>query len=253
MNCCGSAARFGPTLKITAVIPTYNEAENLPRLAEALFALPLPDFNILFVDDNSPDGTGQLAEKLSPQYGGRISVLHRPAKMGLGSAYIEGYRRALLEGAEAILQMDADFSHPIERIPLMVETLARCDYVIGSRYVAGGSLDEQWPRWRKALSAFGNFYARTILGMRVRDCTGGFKLWRSATLRGMPYESIRSNGYVSQVEMNYVATRLGFKAIEIPIYFADRRWGKSKMNFRIQIEAALRTWALLGVYKNLHK
>jgi dolichol-phosphate mannosyltransferase len=238
-------------VNITIVIPTYNEAENMPRLVSALFALPLPDLHLLIVDDNSPDGTGQMAEELGSQYPGRISVLHRPGKMGLGSAYIQGFQRALSEGAEAIMQMDADFSHPIEKIPVMLESLANYDFVIGSRYVPGGSLDRQWPAWRKALSGFGNFYARTILGMRIRDVTGGFKLWRAATLQKMPLERVRSNGYIFQVEMNYVATHLGFQAVEVPIYFADRRWGKSKMNFRIQIEAALRTWALIGMYKDL--
>jgi dolichol-phosphate mannosyltransferase len=240
-------------VKITIIIPTYNEAENLPRLFAALFALPLADLSVLVVDDNSPDGTGRLAESLSPQYGERIAVLHRPAKMGLGSAYIQGFGRALQEGAQAVLQMDADFSHPIEKIPLLAEKLADCDFVIGSRYVPGGSLDERWPFWRKALSGFGNVYARTILGMHIRDVTGGFKLWRAETLRAMPLERVRSNGYIFQVEMNYVATRLGFHAEEIPIYFADRRWGKSKMNFRIQIEAALRTWTLIGMYQDLQK
>ncbi len=238
-------------MNITIVIPTYNEAENLPRLAQAVFALPMVDLRILVVDDNSPDGTGKLAESLSAEYGGRISVLHRPAKMGLGSAYIQGFRRALKDGAEAVMQMDADFSHPVEKIPQLVETLSSYDFVIGSRYVSGGSLDERWPLWRKALSGFGNLYARTILSMKIRDVTGGFKLWRAATLQAMPLDGIRSNGYVFQVEMNYIATRLGYTVAEIPIYFADRRWGKSKMNFRIQIEAALRTWALLGMYKNL--
>jgi dolichol-phosphate mannosyltransferase len=238
-------------VNITLIIPTYNEAENLPRLVPALFALPLPDLHLLIVDDNSPDGTGQLAEELSSQHPGRIGVLHRPGKMGLGSAYIQGFQRALAEGAEAVMQMDADFSHPIEKIPVMVEALSNCDYVIGSRYVTGGSLDKQWPLWRKALSGFGNFYARTILGMRIRDVTGGFRLWRAATLRKMPLERIRSNGYIFQVECAYIATHLGFRAVEVPIYFADRRWGKSKMNFRIQIEAALRTWALIGMYKDL--
>lgn len=238
-------------MKITIVIPTYNEAENLPRLVEALFALPMDELSVLIVDDNSPDGTGKLAEELSPRYGGRISVLHRPAKMGLGSAYIQGFQRALREGAQAVLQMDADFSHPIEKIPLLAAALAEHDFVIGSRYVRGGSLDKRWPFWRKALSGFGNLYARTILGMKIRDVTGGFKIWRAATLQAMPLDGIRSNGYVFQVEMNYVASRLGFTVTEIPIYFADRRWGKSKMNFRIQIEAALRTWALLGLYKDL--
>lgn len=240
-------------MKITFVIPTYNEAENLPRLVSALFSLPVPDLHLLIVDDNSPDGTGQLADELAVQSEGRLSVLHRSGKLGLGTAYIQGFQRALEEGADAVGQMDADFSHPIEKITALVNSLETCDWVIGSRYVPGGQLDERWPLWRKFLSWFGNFYARTILNLKVKDVTGGFKLWRAETLRAMPLERIRSNGYVFQVEMNYVASLLGFKFKEIPIYFADRRWGKSKMNFRIQIEAALRTWQLLWMYRDLRR
>lgn len=238
-------------MKITIVIPTYNEAENLPRLFEAIFALPLPDLNLLVVDDHSPDGTGKLAESLSHQYNERVSVLHRAGKLGLGTAYIMGFRHAIANGAQAIGQMDADFSHPIEKIPELVTALAHCDVAIGSRYVAGGSLDIHWPRWRKALSAFGNFYARTILGLPMRDVTGGFRLWRRETLQGMPLDRVRSNGYIFQVELAYIARRLGYQQVEIPIYFADRRWGQSKMNFRIQLEAAVRVWQLGSMYRDL--
>jgi dolichol-phosphate mannosyltransferase len=240
-------------VKLFIIVPTYNEAENLPKLVSALFSLSLPDLNLLVVDDNSPDGTGNTAEALAAQSSGHIHVLHRSGKLGLGSAYILGFQHALSCGAEAVLQMDADFSHPIEKIPELIDSISGCDFVIGSRYVPGGELDKNWPFWRKALSGFGNLYARTILGLPVLDVTGGFKLWRAATLAAMPLERVRSNGYVFQVEMNYVAYRLGFCAKEIPIYFADRRWGKSKMNFRIQVEAALRTWALLGMYRGLKK
>ena len=236
---------------ITIVIPTYNEAENLPRLVSALLALPLPDLRILVVDDNSPDGTGQLAEQLGQQHPGKISVIHRAGKMGLGTAYIAGFKQALADGAEAILQMDADFSHPVDKIPTMALALASHDIVIGSRYISGGSVDENWPLWRKFLSGFGNFYARTLLGLHIRDVTGGFRLWSAAALKAMPLDRVRSSGYVFQVEMGYVASRMGFTFAEIPIYFADRRWGKSKMNFRIQLEAALRTWSLLGMYRDL--
>jgi dolichol-phosphate mannosyltransferase len=238
-------------LKLTIVIPTYNEAENLSKLTEALFALPIEELNLLVVDDNSPDGTGQIAEKLGEQYNGRVKVMHRPGKMGLGSAYIQGFGQAIADGADFVGQMDADFSHPIEKIGEMLEVVGDCDFVLGSRYVNGGSLDENWPFWRKALSAFGNFYARTILGMKIRDVTGGFRIWRKETLQAMPLERIRSNGYIFQVEMAYVATLLGYQTREVPIYFADRRWGQSKMNFKIQIEAALRTWQLPGMYKDL--
>ncbi len=240
--------------KITAIIPTYNEAENLPKLVSALFSLPLPELDLLVVDDNSPDGTGQLAEDLAKQYSlpsPRIEVLHRPSKQGLGTAYISGFRHSLRRGAEAMLQMDADFSHPAEKIPEMVAALAKADVVIGSRYVAGGSVDEAWPIWRKALSAWGNFYARTILHLPVRDVTGGFRLWKREAVEAIPLEKVKSNGYVFQVEMAYIALKLGFHFAEIPIYFADRRWGKSKMNLTIQVEAALRTWTLLWRYRGL--
>ncbi len=238
-------------MKLTIVIPTYDEAENLPRLISAVFALPLPELSLLIVDDNSPDGTGQMAEDLARQNPGRISVMHRAGKLGLGSAYIQGFQHAIEEGAQAIGQMDADFSHPIDKIPALLAALEKVDVALGSRYVAGGSLDERWPMWRKALSGFGNFYARTILNVPVQDVTGGFRLWRRETLCSMPLERVRSNGYVFQVEMAYIALRLGHTFAEVPIYFADRRWGKSKMNFRIQIEAALRTWQLRGMYSDL--
>lgn len=238
-------------MKITIVIPTYNEAENLPKLISALFELQMPDLNVLVVDDNSPDGTGQIAEDLGVKYEGRVKVMHRAGKLGLGTAYIQGFQRAIEDGAEAIGQMDADFSHPPEKVLELAETIQSCDMVLGSRYVPGGKLDEQWPFWRKALSGFGNFYARTILGMSLRDVTGGFRLWRRETLLGMPLERVRSNGYVFQVEMAYVASKLGYKFKEIPIYFADRRWGESKMSFRIQLEAAVRVWQLAGMYRDL--
>lgn len=238
-------------MKTTIVIPTYNEAENLPKLVAELFKLGMDGLNLLVVDDNSPDGTGQIAEDLGKETGGRVQVLHRAGKLGLGSAYIHGFKHAIANGADYIGQMDADFSHPIDKIIPMVASLSDYDFVIGSRYVMGGSLDERWPLWRRALSGWGNFYARTILGMHVRDVTGGYKIWRKGTLSAMPLDRIRSNGYVFQVEMSYVATRLGFNVTEIPIYFADRRWGQSKMNFKIQVEAAVRVWQLAGMYQDL--
>jgi len=238
-------------LNLRIVIPTYNEAQNLPRLVSALFELPLPDLHLLIVDDNSPDGTGKLADEFAQTHPGKVDVIHRAGKLGLGSAYINGFRWSLEHGAEAIGQMDADFSHPLDKIPVLAESLQKYDVAIGSRYVAGGRLDERWPFWRKALSSFGNVYARAILNLPIRDVTGGFKLWRRETLAGMPLERKKSNGYVFQVEMNYVASRLGYTFTEIPIYFADRRWGKSKMSFRIQAEAAVRVWKLLSLYPDL--
>jgi len=238
-------------LKTTIIIPTYNEADNLARLVPLLLNLPVPDLNILVVDDGSPDGTGDLAEALSVEWNGRVRVIHRPGKQGLGTAYIQGFRECLAHGEEAIGQMDADFSHPPEKILELLETLKSCDIAIGSRYVPGGSLDVNWPAWRKVLSGFGNFYARTILGLPIRDVTGGFRLWRRETLAALPLNRVRSNGYVFQVEMAYLAHRLGFSFREIPIYFAERQHGKSKMSFRIQAEAALRVWLLPGRYRDL--
>jgi dolichol-phosphate mannosyltransferase len=237
-------------MKTTFVIPTYNEAENLPKLVQTVFELPVK-VDLLIVDDNSPDGTGDLAEQFKSTYPDRIQVMHRKGKLGLGSAYIQGFQHAIAEGADYIGQMDADFSHPIDTIPTLINLLGSSDFVIGSRYVAGGKLDEHWPFWRKGLSAFGNFYARTILGMKIKDVTGGFRLWKKETLTAMPLERVKSNGYIFQVEMSYLATLLGFECKETPIYFADRRWGQSKMCFRIQLEAAYRTWVLLGLYNDL--
>ena len=240
-------------MKITIVVPTYNEAENLPKIVSALFALPLPDLSVLVVDDNSPDGTGKIAEDLGRESGGRVQVLHRAGKLGLGTAYIQGFKLALENGAEAVGQMDADFSHPPAKIVELAEVLASCDMALGSRYVEGGKLDENWPVWRKWLSGFGNLYARTILNMKLRDVTGGFRLWKRETLMAMPLERIRSNGYIFQVEMAYLASKLGFKIKEVPIYFAERKLGKSKMNLSIQIEAALRVWGLLSRHRKVKR
>lgn len=239
-------------MKTTFVIPTYNEAENIPKLVKAVMELPVA-INLLIVDDNSPDGSGDLAEQMKKEHPGRIQVLHRKGKLGLGSAYIQGFRQAMAEGADFIGQMDADFSHPIDKIPVLMDNLSTSDFVIGSRYVPGGKLDDNWPFWRKWLSGFGNFYARTILGLKIKDVTGGFRLWRKETLSAMPLERVKSNGYIFQVEMSYLATLLGFQYAETPIYFADRRWGQSKMSLRIQLEAAYRTWLLLGFYTDLKR
>lgn len=220
-------------------------------MVSALFALPLPCLSVLVVDDNSPDGTGQIAEGLSRASAGKVSVLHRPRKLGLGTAYIHGFCQALEAGAEAIAQMDADFSHPVEMLLSLVDLLQSCDVAMGSRYVPGGAVDERWPLWRRSLSAFGNLYARTILGLPVQDATGGFRVWRRETLQSMPLERVRSNGYAFQVEMAYLAHCLGYSFREAPFYFADRRWGHSKMSFRIQAEAAIRVWQMRYEYRNL--
>ncbi len=237
--------------RLTMVIPTYNEADNLPILSNALWELPNLDISILVVDDASPDGTGEIADKLAKDYPDRFEVIHRTGKLGLGTAYITGFKHALAAGAPVIGQMDADFSHSPDYIPEFMDMLPDYDAVIGSRYVTGGSLDERWGAGRVLLSWFGNFYARTILNMDIRDATGGFRIWKQATLSGMPLDRIRSNGYVFQVEMAYVAQKLGYELVEMPIYFEDRRIGESKMSFRIQLEAALRVWQVLLTHRQL--
>lgn len=239
-------------MKIAVVIPTYNERENLPKITAQLMALPL-DLRLLVIEDNSPDGTGQVADELTRQYPGRVSVMHRTGKLGLGTAYISGFKQLLATDADAIGQMDADFSHPPEKLLEMITALQDVDIAAGSRYIPGGSLDEKWPFWRKALSGFGNIYARTILGISLKDVTGGFRLWKRQTLEAFPLDEIKANGYVFQVEMAYVAQKLGFRFKEIPIHFNERIYGQSKMNFRIQIEAALRVWELPGRYRHLKK
>ena len=237
-------------MRITIIIPTYNEAENLPKLVSALFSLPL-DIHLLIVDDKSPDGTGEIADSLSAKYPDKVEVLHREGKMGLRTAYLTGIQLALATQTDAIAQMDADFSHEPVRLIEMAELLKSRDVVLGSRYVPGGRVDEKWPLWRKALSAFGNLYARTILGFKLRDVTTGYRLWHRKTLEGMPLDRIQSSGYVFLVEMIYMAYSLGYRVGEVPIYFADRQWGKSKMSFKIQLEAAFRIWQVRWAYRDL--
>lgn len=235
----------------TVVIPTYNEAENLPALVEALDALDLPDLRVLVVDDSSPDGTGRLAEELGERLrrGAEpfVRVLHRPQKQGLGRAYVAGMTRALEDGADFVVQMDADFSHEPAEIPKMLEAMERtgAGVVIGSRYVPGGSLDPDWTRARRLLSVWANFYARTILRMDVRDITAGFKLWRREALLAVDLVRITSDGYAFQIEMNWEVRRRGYEIVEIPIYFRERREGASKMSFHVQAEAAIRPFQLL--------
>jgi dolichol-phosphate mannosyltransferase len=239
-------------MRTVIVIPTYNEAENLPKLVSVLFSLPL-ELGILVVDDNSPDGTGAVADDLANRHPGNFHVLHRTGKLGLRSAYMEGFQKAFDLGADAVAQMDADFSHDPQVLPEMARRIASHDVVIGSRYIAGGSLDDRWPAWRKALSAFGNFYARTILRSPLHDMTTGFRMWRREALLAMPLDRIRSNGYIFLVEMAYVAYLMGFRIAEVPIHFADRRWGKSKMSLRIQLEAAMRIWDVRFHYNDLRR
>jgi len=235
---------------LAVVIPTYNEAANLAEMATALFALPLPKLRLLVVDDASPDGTGALADSLAARYnaGGRerMTVIHRKGKGGLGTAYILGMQTMLAEGVEFVAQMDADFSHSPTYLPQMLGVILAtgADVIVGSRYVPGGSLDEGWSWWRRLLSWWANLYSRAVLRIRVRDMTAGFKLWRREALLDIGLGNIRSNGYVFQVEMAYLSEKLGYRIIEVPIHFEDRRIGQSKMDVPVKIESAWRVWEL---------
>jgi len=247
-----------PDLRLTVVMPTYNEADNLPTMAAALLALPVPNLQLLVVDDNSPDGTGQVADTLARQYNQpdtaaqpRIRVIHRVGKGGLGTAYVTGMQQALGAGADYIIQMDADFSHSPAYIPEMLGVMlaTNTDVVIGSRYVPGGTLDEGWSWWRRLLSWWANFYVRMILGLRVRDMTAGFKLWKRQALLDIGLNEIRSNGYSFQVEMAYLCEKFGYRLIEIPIHFEDRRIGQSKLDMPVKVESAWRTWQIRWRYR----
>ncbi|HVE95882.1 MAG TPA: polyprenol monophosphomannose synthase [Pseudonocardiaceae bacterium] len=250
--------------QLMVVVPTYNEADNLPPLVDALLALPLEQLRVLVVDDDSPDGTGKLADELAQAHQ-RVSVLHRTMKNGLGRAYVEGFTAALNGYAdqfpaapdkpEWIVQMDADGSHPVDAIPRLLRTALRtgADLVIGSRYVPGGSIDSAWGINRRYLSGFGNWYANRVLGLNIHDATAGFKLWRARELRHLDLARVRSNGYAFQVEMNFLARRRGCRITEIPIHFSDRAVGHSKMDFRIKVESALRPWRLRWQYRGQHR
>lgn len=236
-------------MKITMVIPTYNEAQNLPLLVDAILAQHIPGLSILVVDDMSPDGTGEIADRLAAQHS-NVEVLHRQGPRGLGRAYVYGFDHALQHGADVIGQMDCDFSHPPDKLPELVAKLAECDLALGSRYIRGGSIDEDWPLWRKALSRWGNFYARTILGIPVKDVTGAFRLWRRELLDRIPYQDVVSSGYVFLYEILYLAHRAGARFGEVPFHFADRTKGESKMRFGVQLEAAVRVWQVRWRYRN---
>ena len=233
--------------KTVVVVPTYNERENLPVLVGLLDDLRLQNLHVLVVDDNSPDGTGKIADKLAADQPETIGVLHRTEKDGLGRAYIAGMTRALEEGADVVIQMDADLSHPASVIPLMLETLRSTGaaVVLGSRYVPGGSTASEWPWHRKALSAWANFYVNTLLRLRVKDATAGFKAWSADALRAIDLPTIHSNGYSFQVEMNYRTVKRGMTIREVPIRFEERVKGASKMSLSVQLESAMAPWRLL--------
>lgn len=223
------------------VLPTYNEIDNLEPMTRAILAHPA-DICILVVDDGSPDGTGALADRLAAA-DPRISVVHRPHKMGLGTAYRLGFQRALAEGFDYVMEMDTDFSHDPAMIPRFLEEIQHYDLVLGSRYIPGGAT-VGWSRVREAISRGGSLYARLILGMRVRDLTGGFKCFRRQVLEALDLGSVQANGYVFQIEMTYRAWKQGFRIKEVPIIFRERRAGASKMSRRIVVEAMGVVWKL---------
>jgi dolichol-phosphate mannosyltransferase len=223
------------------IVPTYNEAENLEPLCAAIFAQS-DRCDILVVDDASPDGTGALADRLARD-DSRVTVLHRARKEGLGQAYLAGFAVALERGYRLILEMDADFSHDPAYLPQLMAAAEDADLVLGSRYVQGGGT-QHWGIGRRLISLGGSLYARTILGVRVRDLTGGFKCFRRETLLALDLATVQSEGYAFQIELTYRALCLGLKVVEIPIVFADRRVGKSKMSRAILLEAIPMVWRL---------
>jgi dolichol-phosphate mannosyltransferase len=229
-------------VELLVVVPTYNEADNLPGLVGRLLELDL-DLGVLVVDDGSPDGTGRLADRMAAA-DPRVSVLHRPAKEGLGRAYVAGFRWALQHtDARLVAQMDADFSHDPDRLPALAAAARAGAVAIGSRYTAGGGV-ENWGLGRRALSRGGSLYARLVLGLPVRDVTGGFKCWPREALAGLELERLRAGGYGFQVETTYRAHRAGFPLAEVPIVFVDRRVGQSKMSLGIALEALWLVWRL---------
>jgi dolichol-phosphate mannosyltransferase len=223
------------------IIPTYNERDNLRPLTERILNQH-QSLRILIVDDNSPDGTGQLADELARE-DSRIQVLHRPVKLGLGSAYRQGFRKALELGASYLIEMDADFSHDPAMLPQFLEKIADYDLVIGSRYIHGISV-VNWPLRRLMLSYGANVYTRLITGLTIMDCTSGFKCFRRSLLERIDLDRITSDGYSFQIEMHYRCTELGARICEVPIIFIDRRAGQSKMSKRIVREAVLMVWKL---------
>jgi dolichol-phosphate mannosyltransferase len=242
-------AMIGPVPRVTVCLPTYNERENLERMLRELRAVLPADGGVLVIDDGSPDGTGELADRLAREIP-NVAVLHRASKAGLGPAYLAGFRRALADGAELVLEMDCDFSHDPADVPRLVAAASGADVVLGSRYVRGGGV-RNWSLLRRFVSAGGSAYARLLLGTRLHDLTGGFKCYRRAVLEAIPLDRITSKGYAFQIETTYRALHAGFHVVEVPIVFVDREEGHSKMSRAIVLEAVwrvplLRLRALVG-------
>ncbi len=225
------------------VVPTYNERDNLPLLIEGL--MRHDNVRVLVVDDQSPDGTGDLAESLSRQHPGRISVLHRTKNRGLGRSYVDGLKLAIREPVDLICQMDADLSHDPAQLPRLLEGASRGEVVIGSRYIPGGEI-VNWPKRRQLLSRFANAYIRTITRLAAHDCTSGYRCWRRDALASLPLDRFVSDGYSFIVEMLFVASRRGMNVVEVPITFVERRLGESKLSGAVIAESAVMPWRLVG-------
>jgi dolichol-phosphate mannosyltransferase len=228
-------------LKAFVIIPTYNERDNIVRLSGEILQQH-PALQILFVDDNSPDGTGKIADDLA-RSDGRIHVIHRAGKLGLGSAYRDGFKSALQMGADYLIEMDADFSHDPAILPVFLETIQSCDLVVGSRYLNGVSV-VNWPIRRLILSYFASVYTRFVTGLNLKDCTSGFKCFRRSAIEAIDLDKVRSDGYSFQIEMNYRCKEKGFRIVEVPIIFIDRHAGTSKMSKKIVREAIFMVWKL---------
>jgi dolichol-phosphate mannosyltransferase len=228
---------------VLVIVPTYNEQTNLPIVAEGL--MKHAHVRLLIVDDQSPDGTGDIADELARRYPGRIDVKHRSGKRGLGRSYVDGFRAALAGTAELICQMDADLSHDPAQLPALVAAASGADLVIGSRYVSGGSI-VNWPLRRLFLSRFANLYIRTVTRMRARDCTSGYRCWRRAAVAALPLDRISSDGYSFLVETLFMAARRGARITEVPITFVERRRGESKLSSGVLVESILMPWRLVG-------
>lgn len=241
----GAAARARKTL---IIIPTYEERDNLPRLIEEIHAV-VPQAHILVVDDNSPDGTGALADGIASR-DSRVHVKHRAGKLGLGTAYIEGFKWALERDYERVFEMDADFSHQPKYLPIFLERAEERDLVLGCRYMKGGGT-EDWTFWRRFVSKGGNLYARIVMGLRFKDLTGGFKCFRREVLETIDLDAVKSKGYAFQIELTYRAHLAGFSIGEVPIIFPDRRVGQSKMSGRIVREAMINVIKLRFAKKRL--
>lgn len=225
------------------IVPTYNEHENLPILTKAL--MQIPGVSLLVVDDQSPDGTGAVADALAAEYPGRVEVMHRTGPRGLGRAYLDGIAAALPRPFDVICQMDSDLSHDPAQLPALLAATEHADLVIGSRYVAGGGV-VNWPLRRRILSRFANIYIRTVTRISPRDCTSGYRAWRRSALASLPFDRIGSDGYSFLVEMLFVAARGGSRITEVPITFVERREGESKVSRAVLIESAITPWRLIA-------